>query len=595
LKKTIIKERPREQSVYDAARVQGLSHIQADILCRRNVLLDDNGKTFFDPKLREIPAPHLLKNCELAVERIFTAIEKGENVGLVTDYDVDGLAAHAVAKKAFSDCFQFDNDHLHSFVGNRLQDGYGLTDQLCARILAHTPPVSLVITADCGVSDEKRLSALKQAGIDVIVTDHHLVPEDEFPYSAFALVNPQQRDCSYPDKAISGCMVCWLVLSAVRSTLLERGVISPQTPTLISLLDYVALATIADSVSLLSLTNRAVVKYGLRQINLFSRDCWKVMQFGSRPVSHLTEEDMAYQISPRINGAGRMGDPQLALDFLLADCYKSADETFKKLSEINQLRKKHEVISMGLAHELVSLKGANDEGIVVYHPDFHPGIAGIIASRLAECYGIPVVVFSATALQGILAGSCRTGGASTVHIRNVLTQTAEMEKLSGQENIISFGGHKSAAGIKIHQKGLEQFRIFFLDAIGGNAGEGEDYKIIETDGSLPHEEISLATVDEIGSLAPFGQHFEHPVFLNKFTVESAKFVGMDEDHLQLTLRMNTSQYRGIWFRARTKNKEVAEATVAGSQINCAYQLSSNEFRGKRSLQLCISEVKKENI
>lgn len=579
--------------MYDAARVQGLSHIQADILCRRNVLLDENGKTFFDPKLREIPAPHWLKNCELAMERILTAIEKGENIGLVTDYDVDGLTAHAVAKKAFTECFRFSKHLLHSFVGNRLQDGYGLTDQLCARILAHDPPVSLVITADCGVSDEKRLSVLKQAGIDVIVTDHHLVPEDEFPYSAFALVNPQQRDCSYPDKAISGCMVCWLVLSAVRSKLLERGRISPETPTLISLLDYVALATIADSVSLLSLTNRAVVKYGLRQINLFSRDCWRVMQFGSRPVSHLTEEDLAYQVSPRINGAGRMGDPQLALDFLLADCYKSADEIFKKLTEINQLRKKHEVDSMTIAHGLVGSTGSH-KGIVVYHPDFHPGIAGIIASRLAESYGVPVVVFSTTALQGILTGSCRTGGASTVHIRNMLAETAEMEKYAHQQNIISFGGHKSAAGIKIHQKGLDQFRKFFLVVIAKNAGEGEDFKIIETDGSLASTEISLATVDEIGSLAPFGQHFEHPAFSNKFIVESAKFVGIDEDHLQLTLRMNTSQYRGIWFRARTKNKDVAEATVAGSKINCAYQLSSNEFRGKKSLQLCISEVEDAN-
>lgn len=587
MRRTIIKERPRKENIYNAARAHGLSHIQADILCRRGITNPESIIAFCDPRLKEIPAPQLLKNCDVAVGRIVTAINKGENIGLVTDYDVDGLSSSAVAQKAFKDCFCVDKALVHSFVGSRLQDGYGITDQLCARILVHKPSISLLITADCGVSDEKRLARLKGAGIDVIVTDHHLVPEDEFPSSACTVVNPQQQDCSYPDKAISGCMVCWLVLSAVRTRLLEDGLVPAQTPTLISLLDYVALSTIADSVSLLSPTNRAVVRYGLMEMNNFTRPCWQVMEFGSRPIARLNEEDLAFQVSPRINGAGRMADPQLALDFLMADREDAAKQYFARLTETNTLRKKCETQNVDLAHQLIG-EGEPDKGIVLYHPDFHPGILGILASRLAESYGVPAVVFAGTPVGGVLAGSSRTSG--TVHIRDMLAQAQKIERCTGQEDIISFGGHRGAAGIKIHQKGLESFRRNFFSALSMAAVGGNGLPILETDGSLAPDEINLDTLDEIGNLAPFGQYFAAPVFSNEFTVVSAKFVGKDKDHLQLVLSINKRQFRGIWFRALTKDRGKVAMTTPGRKIQCVYQLSGNAFRGKTNLQLCITNV-----
>lgn len=587
MKKLIVRERQRSKSVYEAARSGGLSHLQADILCRRDVSSLADLTPFFDPKLREIPAPHLLKNCNKAVGRIVRAIKKGENIGLVTDYDVDGLTAHAVAKKALNGFLGRNNGQINSFVGDRLQDGYGLTDQLCSRILANTPAIDLVITADCGVSDEKRIAVLKEAGIDVIITDHHLVPEDEFPCSAYTLVDPQQEKCLYPDKAISGCMVCWLVMSAVRTSLVEDGSLPTQTPTLISLLDYVALSTIADSVSLLSATNRAVVRYGLKEINTFARHCWRSMQFGGAPVGKLTEEDLAYQVSPRINGAGRMADPQLALDFLLAEGVDLAKQYFEKLTKVNDLRKKSEAKSRDIANGLLE-ETDTSKGIVAYHTDFHPGILGILASRLAEKHGVPAVVFGNTPHGEVLAGSCRTGGG--VHILNILAQTADMEQRANQENIISFGGHKGAAGIKIFKQGLDLFRENFLKAIDREEIDNEGLAFLDTDGALALENINLATVDEINKLAPFGQHFEHPVFSNEFSVDSAKFVGKDKDHLQLILCMGTSKFRAIWFRARTKSKQTAESIVPGCHMHCVYQLAGNEFRGKRQLQLCISDV-----
>ncbi len=587
MKKTTIKERPRNEKIYESARAQGLSHLQADLLCRRNIVESASLQPFYDPRLSEIPAPGLLKNCEAAVERIVRAISAAENIGLVTDYDVDGLASNAVGQRAFGEFFGLAADRLHSFVGNRLEDGYGITERLCDRILASTPPVSLVITADCGVSDEKRLGRLREAGIDVIVTDHHLVPEDDLPHSAYTLVNPQQQDCPYPDKTIAGSMVCWLVMSGVRTRLVEQGLVAPATPTLIGLLDYVALATIADSVSLLSPVNRAVVRYGLLEMNKFVRPCWRVLDFGSQPLTRLSEDELAFQISPRINGAGRMADPQLALDFLLATADEEAGQAFIQLTATNQLRKKIEAEAMELAHELAK-ETETAKAIVVYHPDCHPGILGILASRLAESYGVPAIVFSNTPVAGILAGSCRTNGAT--HIRNLLAQAAARERLAGEENIVSFGGHKGAAGIKINEAGLAAFRAHLIAALIEEEGGDDAVNLLETDGALAAEDIHLSTLEELASLGPFGQHFEHPVYANRFMVDSARFVGKDNDHLQLSLSFDKGQYRAIWFRARSKNREAAEAAVAGREIYCVYQLASNEFRGKRSLQLCITEV-----
>ncbi len=586
MKDIIIRERPRSKSTYSAARALGLSHLQADILCRRSISSQEDLTPFFDPKLRNIPSPLLFKDCNIAAARIVEAVKKGENIGLVTDYDVDGLTAHAVAKNALEEHFGHRKGLIQSFVGSRLDDGYGLTEQICDRILSSKPKINLVVTADCGVSDEKRIAILKDAGIDVVVTDHHLVPKDDFPHSAYALVNPQQEDCSYPDKAISGCMVCWLVLSAVRSHLVDEGFLPPQAPTLVTLLDYVALATIADSVSLRSATNRAVVKYGLQEINTFARCCWRSMSFGNTAIGSLTEEDLAYQVSPRINGAGRMADPQLALDFLLADEKTKAISIFNELSKNNDLRKKHEANCMLLAKELLK-KADEPRAIVMHHSDFHLGILGILASRLAENHGVPAVVFGKSHDDGVLTGSCRT--AVGFHLLNILNQVSDLEEKSGQKTIISYGGHKGAAGVKINEQGFDLFRKNFLKIVRKEAENQEEGVFWDVDGSL--EEISLATLDEINTLAPFGQHFEPPVFKDKFTVETAKFVGKDKDHLQLTLSTpKTRNIRSIWFRARAKSREKSESIEPGGGIECVYRLAVNEFRGRKQLQLCISHV-----
>ncbi|PLX50126.1 MAG: single-stranded-DNA-specific exonuclease RecJ [Desulfobulbaceae bacterium] len=585
MKRPVLRERAQSPEIYDRARRAGLSDCQANIVSRRQLAALTDLDSFCRPRLRQIAAPDLLAGCQVAARRLVVALENNEKIGLVTDYDVDGLTAHAVVIKAVQDHFQFYRGRVSSFVGSRLQDGYGVTEELCRKILATTPAIDLVITCDCGVSDEARLARLKEAGIDVIVTDHHLVPPDNPPVSAYAVVNPQQEQCSYPDKTIAGCMVSWLVMSAVRSLLVARGTLPAGAATLIDLLDYVALATVADSVSLLSPTNRAVVRYGLEQINAARRPCWQVLYFGRNSGKVLNEEDVAFQVSPRINGAGRMADPLIALDFLLAATTEEAQSLFVRLTELNTMRKEKEAAALAAAHALVAEKVAS-ECVLVYDPQFHPGILGIIASRLAESHGLPAFVLGRSANPEELAGSCRSNG--LVHMHDILVQVDALAQERGTACLLSYGGHQGAAGLKVDKKNLALFEELLLQAVAMAGQKQGGPHFIETDGPLAAARISLDTVNQLDDLRPYGQHFPTPRFSGEFKVRTTKYVGQNKDHLQLVLESEGTRHRAIWFGAA--HKEKGETPLVGAEVTCVYELAVNHYQGTASVQLIVSDI-----
>lgn len=585
LKRSVVRERAPSPEVYQRARQAGLSDCQANIVSRRHLAPLTSLDSLCRPRLRQIAAPNLLVGCQAAAQRLVVALENNENIGLVTDYDVDGLTAHAVVIRALSDHFQFYRGRVSSFVGSRLQDGYGLTEELCRKILATRPAIDLVITCDCGVSDEARLARLKETGIDVIVTDHHLMPTDNPPVSAYAVVNPQQDKCSYPDKAIAGCMVSWLVMSAVRSALVARGSLPSGAATLIELLDYVALATVADSVSLLSSTNRAVVRYGLEQINAARRPCWQVLYFGRNSGKTLNEDDLAFQVSPRINGAGRMADPLIALDFLLAETPEQAQTLFVRLTELNTMRKEKEAWALAAAHALVAEK-VGSECVLVYDPRFHPGILGIIASRLAESHDLPAVVLGRSPDPEVLVGSCRSNG--LVHMHDTLAQVDALAQEGGRACLLSYGGHQGAAGLKIDKKSLGLFEELLLRAVA-LAGHGQSGQhLLETDGRLAAAQISLDTVSQLDGLRPYGQHFPAPRFSGEFRVRTARYVGQNKDHLQLVLEAGGKRHRAIWFGAG--HRETADTPLVGRQVTCVYELAANHYQGAASVQLIVSHI-----
>ncbi|PCI39796.1 MAG: single-stranded-DNA-specific exonuclease RecJ, partial [Thiotrichales bacterium] len=442
----------------------GISDFLANIVAGRTNTQDPTDtcrlEKIINPSLRNMANPKLLKNAEFAATRIVQAINNQEHFGIVTDYDVDGITSHAIIYNALLTC-GVDKQYLHSFIGHRINDGYGVSENLVNKILKNHEKVSVIITADCGSSDEKRITTLKENNIDVIVSDHHMIPDAGVPKSAYAVVNPIQHDCEYPDKVIAGCMVSWLLMAEARNVLVKQS--GQQIPTLSNLLDYVSLGTVADAVSLLNPTNRAIVLAGITLINNKQRPCWMALyKLLKKNNAQFTCEDLGFQIGPRINARGRVDDPHAALHFLMAKDLSTADKYLNILDKDNQQRRYIEKEMLTVAKqqaEQILLTNPHTPAIVCTDASFHLGVQGIVASRLVDAYGKPAIVLSGAKNPEHLVGSSRS--TCDIHIKHALDYIAKQHP----DIFIAYGGHKAAAGLTILKKSLDIFKSCLQDAI----------------------------------------------------------------------------------------------------------------------------------
>lgn len=580
-----IEPRPRDEALYARARAEGLSELQARVLAGRLHGYAGELAPLVSPSLRQLAHPERLADARRAAERIAQAVVDGEHIGILTDYDVDGITSHVVIRRTLVELFGVPEAKLHSLIGHRIHDGYGISLPLVERALKLSPRPSLVITADCGSSDEPRIARLKAAGVDVVVSDHHALPLEGPPASAYATVNPTREDCDYPDPTIAGCMVAWLVMSLARRVLVEWGVLADATPKLSPWLSYVALGTVADCVSLGgSPANRAVVHHGLTLINRMEAACWRAMasRLGADSVP-FDAETLAFQMGPRINARSRLDDPYAALHFMLAADEAMAHRHLETLDQDNQSRKaiEAEMAQQARALALPALT-ADAPAIVVYLEEGHPGVQGIVASRLVQAFGRPALVLTPAAAPGMLTGSGRS--IEGLHLREALQRTFEL----APEALPRFGGHRGAAGVGVPAEHLETFREAFLTAVGEQLGEAELRPRILTDGELAPDQLDLATLDELERLAPFGREFDAPLFEGTFLVEALRPVGADGSHLMLELSAGTASLKAIWFRALTPGE--VPAFGVGATLHCAFKLNRNRWRGRESLQLMLEHA-----
>ncbi len=580
-----ITPRPRHAGLYREALDAGLTELQARILAGRLSSPKAPLDALIKPSLRYIDHPELLCDGARAAERIARAVAAGEHIGVLTDYDVDGITSHVIILRTLTELFGVPEYKVHSLIGHRIHDGYGISLPLVERTLALEPRPSLVISADCGSSDELRLALLKEAGIDVVVTDHHALPIDGPPPSAYAVVNPSRSDCGYPDATIAGCMVSWLVMSLTRSVLIKNGTLTAKTPKLSPWLSYVALGTVADCVSLGdSAINRAVVTLGLTLINRMDEPCWRAMaeRLGADSTP-FDAETLAFQMGPRINARSRLDDPYAALHFMLARSDAQARRYLEVLDQDNQSRKVIEADMAETAKARVQPRLAEGARVLaVYLEEGHPGVQGIVASRLVQAYGRPAFVLTPAAAPGMLTGSGRS--VEGVHLRDALQRAHEL----APEALPRFGGHSGAAGIGVPHDQLDAFMAALEHAIDEQLGERELYPLIYTDGELSSQQLELATLSELDALAPFGREFEAPLFEGDFFIDQARLVGSEGNHLMLDLATGLRTLRAIWFRAVTPGEPVPFAL--GDEIRCAYKLSRNRWRGRESLQLMIEHA-----
>lgn len=574
--------RPRDEALYARARAEGLTELQARVLAGRLAGYEGELAALVSPSLRCLEHPERLADARRGAERIAQAVTEGEHIGILTDYDVDGITSHVVILRTLHELFGVPAHRLHSLIGHRINDGYGISLPLVERTLKLSPRPSLVITADCGSSDEPRIARLKAAGIDVVVTDHHALPLEGPPASVYACINPTRDDCTYPDRTIAGCMVAWLMMSLTRSVLVEWGVIPEATPKLSSWLSYVALGTVADCVSLGgSAANRAVVTHGLKLINRMDVACWRAMaeRLGADSVP-FDAETLAFQMGPRINARSRLDDPYAALHFMLSVDDGIARQHLEVLDQDNQSRKAIEAeMAEAARHLAMPQLAGNAPALIVFLEDGHAGVQGIVASRLVQAFGRPTLVLTRAAAPGMLTGSGRS--IEGLHLREALQRAHDLTP----EALPRFGGHRGAAGIGLPEAQLEAFRAAFLQAVGEQLGTRELFPCVFTDGFLEAWQLCLDSLDELECLAPYGREFDAPLFEGEFLVENLRVVGADGNHLMLELSQGGVAVRAIWFRALTPGE--VPAFGLGARLHCAYKLSRNRWKGRESLQLMV--------
>ncbi|WP_447927115.1 single-stranded-DNA-specific exonuclease RecJ [Vreelandella sp. EE27] len=577
--------RPVDEAVYARALAEGLTALQARLLASRLPGYEAPLTPLVSPSLRYLAHPEKLMDGRRGAERIAKAVAEGESIGILTDYDVDGITSHVVIRRTLVELFGVPEYRLHSLIGHRINDGYGISLPLVERALALKPLPTLVITADCGSSDEPRIARLKAAGIDVVVSDHHALPQQGPPESAYACINPTRDDCDYPDKTIAGCMVAWLLMSLARGVLIEWGVLNAATPKLSPWLSYVALGTVADCVSLgASPANRAVVSQGLTLINRMDAACWRAMaaRLGADSVP-FSAETLAFQMGPRINARSRLDDPYAALHYMLAESDAVANRQLEVLDQDNQSRK---AIEAEMAEEAKRLAAsaieADEPAVVVFVEEGHAGVQGIVASRLVQAYGRPAVVLTKAAAPNMLTGSGRS--IEGLHMRDALQRTFEL----APDALPRFGGHSGAAGVGLPFEQLQAFKTAFLQAVTEQLGDEPRYPRLLTDGTLSAAQLSLTTLDEIEALGPYGREFDPPLFEGAFIIESLRPVGGEGVHLMMELSQGPVTLKAIWFRALTPGE--LPGFDVGDSLHCAFKLNRNRWRGRESLQLMVEHA-----
>lgn len=551
-----VQQRVYSNSGVEALQAQGLPNLLARLLAARSVTAEDWS-------LQEMP--HLLKPDALTgatrmAQLLADAIAQQKRILIIGDYDADGATATSVAMRGL-DMMGARVDFL---VPNRFEYGYGLTPEIVA--LAATQQPEVILTVDNGIASIDGVAAAKALGMQVLITDHHL-PGEQTP-AADCIVNPNQRGCDFPSKHLAGVGVMFYVLIALRAELKQRGMLAEDEVHLGSLLDLVALGTVADLVRL-DANNRILVRQGLKRIRqgLACPGILAILKLAGRDPAQVNAQDLGFYVGPRLNAAGRLDDMTIGIRCLLAETPQEAMQYAQQLHVLNAERKQIEAeMQWDAMADLTEDFNETQYTISVFQPDWHQGVIGILASRIKERFHRPVIAF-ADAGDGLIKGSGRS--IAGLHLRDALDLVTKQQP----DLIVKFGGHAMAAGLSIRAVDFARFQHTFEQVVQGLIDAETLQEILETDGGLEVHEMTMQTA-ELLTQQVWGQGFPQPVFYDRFQVLQQRILG--EKHLKLRLQKHNQQFDAIYFQ---------HAELLPEQIEIAYALQVNEFNGNRNLQL----------
>ncbi len=558
------------QRIAALQRAAGISAMLAQLLIARGISDPRQARQFLDSRLSDLRDPMLMPGCALAAERIYDAVRQGRRIVIYGDYDVDGVSGTAILRQ----CLKLLGANVGYYVPSRLEEGYGLNAEAIGRLADEGAEV--LVTVDCGIASADEAAAARQRGLELIVTDHH-EPSVRLPQAA-AIVHPRLPGSDYAFGMLSGAGVALKLAWAICQRASGAKRVSPaMRDFLVQAVGLAALGTVADVVPLID-ENRILVRHGLVSLEQSTQPGVRALLevAGLSNKSRLDAEDIAFQVAPRLNAVGRLGQALLAVELLVTDRPDRALELAQYVNGLNSDRQTLERSVYLAANKCVQQADVeNEPAIVLAQHGWHPGVLGIVAGRLAEKYQRPTVLIAWEKL-GVRPG---TGSARSVPGFDLHAALAACS-----EHLVSFGGHAAAAGLTIEEAKFEAFRASFCEYVAAHLRDHAGVTELRIDAEVPLSALSVEIVEQIEKLAPFGHGNFRPLICASGVdlADPPKLIGSSGRHLAVRLRQNDAAMRAIAFGREDWAEPLA---AANGPLDVAFRPVVNEFRGLRSVEL----------
>lgn len=558
------------EKVSAITRTLGISEIVSQVLVNRNIDDVEAASLFLQAKLKNLPDPGLIKGAKKAAKLVVEAIKSGKRIVIYGDYDVDGITSTVLMYKFLL----LLGANVKYYIPHRLEDGYGLNTYTLEEIA--TDGGEIVITVDCGITSIEEVRYARNLGLDIIIIDHHHIGET-VP-DAVAVINPHFEDCKYPFKEMAAVGVAFSFLMVLKKAVEKDGFFTGTLPNLKEYMDFVALGTVADMVPLVG-TNRIFVKHGLQQMQVNNRPGLQALAHvcGIKTLDEVSPAVISYKMAPRLNAAGRIGNALKGVELLLSQSYDTAIKMAEELNLTNEYRQKLEAEIFEQAVRMVEEGEVHKRSaIVLFSQNWHPGVIGIVASRLVERYYKPTIMISVEG--GVGRGSARS--IQKLHVYNVLEQLNDL--------LVQYGGHKFAAGLTINEANVPEFSKRFEEIVSKTLTH-EDYRnVMEIDATLELSRLTPELVVALSSLEPFGMNNWEPNFLaTGLTIKKQNIINRAHLHWRLQCEGVALQFNAIGFGLANER----QIPSVGDRVDIVYFPRINVFNGNVSLQLYIKDYR----
>ncbi len=567
-KKWTLKETAETETVSQLSSELGVDPVLAELLVQRGVKTFHQARSFFRPSLDDLHDPFLMQDMDKAVERVHQAVMQREKILVYGDYDVDGTTAVSLVYSFLRRL----TGAIGFYIPERYDEGYGVSYK--GIDWASENGFRLIITLDCGIKANEKVEYAREKGIDMIICDHHL-PENEIP-KAVAVLDPKREDCSYPFDDLSGCGVGFKLVQAYSQKY------NIPFETLIPLLDLLVVSIASDLVSVTD-ENRILAHFGLKQLNGSPREGLLAMiQLSGLEPAHVTIDDIVFKIGPRINAAGRMESGGIAVELLTAS---NVDEAIRIGNEINEHNNERKNIDRRITQEALEMVRSGNclscaNATIVYNPQWHKGVVGIVASRLVEAFYKPTIVLTKS------QGGFVTGSARSVHGFDLYDAIESCSDL-----LENFGGHLYAAGLTLREENLDEFCRRMENAISGSISPVMQTPVVDVDAKLNFSQITPKFLRILKQFQPFGPGNTAPVFLTENVYDNGmgRKVGAEGGHLKLELIQESHPYHHISAIAFNM-ADFFDHIKAGNSIDVCYSIVENYYRGTANTQLRIKDI-----